>query len=193
MSARRILTSGFAVGAACGAATLFILVPAAMAQEACAELPPAQQAVANPWQQPSTQAVAGRTSADAPLLGVGRRTRVSLLPTRDIPLLRTSRPRPQESAHHAGLLRLRVTTSGRYVVASAAKTWLEVIPDDATEPLVTEDVDRALRCAGIHKALSYRLEAGHGYVLQISEAAEAQVDVLVVSLPAGQVPTKKWR
>lgn len=156
--------------------------PAAKADDACVDLPPAQQAVANTWKQSPVQAVAGSTAANATALTVAKRTRVVLLPARDIPSLRTSRPREQGRASYAGLLHFRVQTAGLYVVGSASKIWIEVMPDAAGEPLPTEDIDRSLRCTGIHKALSYRLDADRTYLLQISESAEAHVDLLLQAL-----------
>lgn len=191
MSARCALISTPALAAATASVAILLAVsPAAVAQPACAHLPPAQQAMADAWQQPAIQVTAGRAADTAPLLAVGRRARVALLPARNIPLLKTSRPRPLEAAHHGGLMRFQVESSGQYAVASAARVWIELMPDGAEDPLATGDIDRALRCAGIHKALSYRLEAGRRYVLQISEAAEAQVDVLVQPLAAEQAPAR---
>lgn len=192
MSARIVATPKLAVTVAaafCGVA-LLAFTPAATADDACVDLPPAQQAVANTWKQSTAQLVAGSISANAPPLSVSKRTHVSLLPARNIPVLTTSRPREKRTSDHAGLLRIQVQTTGMYVIGSASKIWIELMSDAARDPLPTEDIDRSLRCIGIHKALSYRLDADRTYVLQISESAEAQVDMVVQELVAAKASTK---
>jgi len=192
MSDRSVSFPGFhaALIAATCALAMLTFTDDAIGQDKCPGLAASLRPVANAWQGPAVQITAERAATNAPVLDIGRRAHVALPRASDVAALKLSVPRPKGTEGHAGLLRLRVNTSGDYAVAAETDVWIEIFQEGIDAPLDVSEISRSLRCAGIRKTLSYRLEGGRAYVLQLSESAGASVDVLVQALSASQAPSK---
>jgi len=152
----------------------------------CANLPPALSALAVAWGVPPVQVPAGETGA-AP---VGRKLSLRLGPggTCGQAIGRAGSRGVGEG--RGGTLVLEVPSPGEYRVALSQRAWIELAeqsPPGRVLPATTSD--KRLACAGIAKNLGFEVLSPGPHLLQITEVAADEVEILfwpASGMPAGR-------
>lgn len=125
---------------------------------------------------------AGSTAAATPLIRTGQLYEVQLAPREKMEfVLPPARP-PRSEGSHAGMLRLRVATAGRYRVSLGAHAWVDMAV--AGELLPTADFQGVRGCMP-DKIVMFDIPADSDVILQLSGNPDASIRVAVTAAAAG--------
>lgn len=173
---------GVGIGLGVVAIAAALLVPPAVAQDAC---------TAFKWDVAREHALftgaasdidAAATTVAAPLIALDRLYRITLLPQEMLRFAAPSSKKMLADGASAGLLRFRVPRTGDYRVSVDAPFWLDVVADGKT--IASSDFNGSPGCDTPRKIVVYRLPADTELFLQLSAATESQVRVSVTPVGA---------
>lgn len=119
---------------------------------------------------------AGATIASAPLISLDQLYRLSLAPQERVAFAVPPGKKTRTDDAHAGLVRLRIATSGLYRVALSGRLWIDVVRDGKL--VASTDFTGARGCKAPRKVVLYRLAAGD-MLLQVSGGASPQTELTV--------------
>jgi hypothetical protein len=131
-------------------------------------------------QKPQATA-AGRNASSAPELKTKTLYELSLAPQEAVKFVAPPRKKGLPDGAFAGVVHLRVPTSGSYRVALDQGFWIDVVIHEKL--IESTDFTGAHDCTAPRKIVQYDLPAGEDLVLQLSGAAKDHVRVAVTPAP----------
>jgi len=125
----------------------------------------------------------GKDGASAASVATARRYLIELSPASQVTFpLTPGKPLPAENSY-AGLISLHVPSAGHYRVAVDLPLWIDVVSNGKLLPPV--DYEGQHDCHAPRKIVEFALEGKRHWILQLSGASEAAVNLVVTRVPAG--------
>ncbi len=109
----------------------------------------------------------------------GAAARLTLHPIREI-TFGTSPAKPSDPGSQGGLVATSISRPGTYRIALSKAAWIDVVKDGQFQTSIAHGHGPA--CTTIRKLVDFALAPGD-YVIQISDADAASVDMLVTAAP----------
>ncbi|HEU0045692.1 hypothetical protein [Sphingomonas sp.] len=127
---------------------------------------------------PATPAVAGRSTAAAGDLTIGKGAHLTLSSADAVSLpVPPGKPAPTDTS--SGLVAFEVPAAGRYRVALTAAAWVDVVADGKVVASVAHGHGPA--CSSVRKQVDFDLRRGR-HMLQVTSSRAMTIDLMVVRL-----------
>lgn len=163
--------------AACAATPAgMVTTPAATA---CESLPPELDAERSAWLAPASAVPVASLAASARPVVTLTRTRLKLLPQGTFNPVALTKAEANPVGTFGGLMAFAPGRGGVFRISVSEKTWIELIDRNTGATVSPVSSDKRLRCFGVPKALLFELKPGRDYLLQISGAANSELDLLI--------------
>ena len=134
------------------------------------------------FSQKAQSAAAGHDAASAPAVKTKTLYDLSLSPQEGVKFILPPGKKGLPDGAFAGLVHLRVPTTGAYRVALDQGFWIDVVGHRAL--IESTDFTGAHDCTAPRKIVQYNLPAGEDLVLQLSGSTKNHVRVAVTPAPA---------
>lgn len=129
--------------------------------------------------QPATAVVAARD--DAPLIAMDSRHDIRLARHDAVTFATAPEQNRGGPDRFSGIARFTVPASGSYRVSASSGLWVDVV--DGGKVIKSSTFEMQTKCTTIFKTVTYRLEAGRQYLLQLNGNRSDRVDLLVTRAP----------